>query len=176
MLEDSMLRDGRVQIVGGAILLVVVTAVATVLIPGALSSTVSVGDRVVLSGGPRDSVSVDLPLTAAEAVAAGWEDPVLCFPRKGRYFRKEIDGQLTSYLLMYNHEGQLLGIHNFSKNEMPSPPWERVCGLHGVPELEYEHWALEVTFRSPQLACGARKLGLGNPYIHQAGGPSPLSC
>ena len=159
-LQDSMLRDRRVQIVGGAILLVVVTAVATVVILRALSSTVSLGDRVVLSGGPRDSVSVDLPLTDAEAVAAGWEDPVLCFARKGRYFRKETDGQLASYMLMYNDAGQLRGMYTFSNNEMPSPPWELVTGLRGVPELEYEHWALEVTFRSPQLACGARKLGV----------------
>ena len=175
MLEDSMLRDRRVQIVGGAILLAVVTAVATVLIARALSSTVSVGDRLVLSGGPRDSVSLDLPLTAAEAVAAGWEDPVICFPRKGRYFRKEIDGQLTSYLLMYNDEGQLRGMYNFSNDEMP-PPWQRVCGLRGVPELEYEHWALEVSFRAPQLACGVRKLGvrIDNP-THFARG-SDLSC
>ena len=157
-LQDSMLRDRRVQIVGGAMLLVVVTAVATVLIARALSSTGSVGDRVVLSGGPRDSVSLDLPLTAAEAVAAGWEDPVLCFARKGRYFRKEIDGQLASYMLMYNDDGQLRGMYNFSSNEMP-PPWELVTGLRGVPELD-EHWALEVTFRSPQLACGARKPGV----------------
>ena len=71
MLEDSMLRNGRVQVIGGSILLVVVTAVATLLIPGALSSTVSAGDRVVLSGGLRDSVSVELPLTAVEAAAAG---------------------------------------------------------------------------------------------------------
>ena len=170
-----MLRDRRVQIVGGAILLVVVTAVATVLIAGALSSTVSVGDRLILSGGPLDSVSLDLPLTAAEAVAAGWEDPIICFPRKGRYFRKEVDGQLTSYLLMYNDEGQLRGMYNFSNDEMP-PPWERACGLRGVPELEYEHWALEVTFRSPQLACGVRTLGvrIDNP-THSARGPA-LSC
>ena len=77
--------------------------------------------------------------------------------QKGRYFRKEIDGQLASYMLMYNHEGQLRGMYTFSKNEMPSPPWELVGGLRGVPELD-EHWALEVTFRSPRLACGPRKL------------------
>ena len=157
--QDSMLRDRRVQIVVGAILLVVVTAVATALIAGALSSTVSVGDRLVLSGGPRDSVPVDVPLTATEAVAAGWEDPIICFPRKGRYFQKEVDGQLTSYLLMYNDAGQLRAMYNFSDIEMP-PPWERVGLLRGVPDLEYEHWALEVTFRAPQLACGARRPGV----------------
>ena len=168
--QDSMLRDRRVQVVGGAILLVVVTAVATVLIARALSSTVSLGDRLVLSGGPRDSVPVDLPLTAAEAVAAGWEDPIICLPRKGRYFRKEIDGQLTSQLLMYNNEDQLLGIYMISKNEMP-PPWERVCAVRGVPELEYEHWAMEVLFRSPKLACGARKLGVRMDYTYLVGKP-----
>ena len=172
-LDDSMLRDRRVQIVGGAVLLVVVTAAATVLIARALSSTVSVGDRLILSGGPRDSVSVDLPLTAAEAVAAGWADPIICFPRKGRYFRKEIDGQLTSYLLMYNQEGQLRGMYNFSNDEMP-PPWERVCGLRGVPELDDVHWALEVTFRSSQLVCGARPIGvrIDDPISHAQGAPS----
>ena len=29
-----------------------------------------------------------LPLTTAEAVASGWEDPILCSPGRGRYFWK----------------------------------------------------------------------------------------
>ena len=161
MLQDGILRNRRLWIIGGAVLVVVATAIVTALIAKASLSTVSMGDRVVLSGGTRESVSVDLPLTTVEAVAAGWEDPLICLPQKGRYFeKKDTTGRLTPYILMYNDEDELLGMYMFGETEMPSPPWVHVQRLKGVYDLEYEHWSLEIMFKSPTLACGARRPGL----------------
>ena len=156
MHQDSILLDRRVQIFGATVVLVVVTAVVTVLIARSVLSTATAGDRVVLSGGTRDSVSVDLPLTAAEAVATGWEYSAICVPQKGRYFQmKDTTGWLTPYLPMYNDGGELMGVYMFSETEMPSPPWVHLQLLQGVPDLEHEHWGLEIMFKSPTLACGS---------------------
>ena len=158
MFQDSVLRDRKFRFIGGAVLVVVVTAVVTALIATAALSTVSVGDRVVLSGVTHGSVSIDLPLTVAEAVATGWEDPIVCLPQKGRYFeKKDTTGRLTPYMLMFNDEDELMGMYMFSETEMPSPPWVHVQRLQGVYDLEYEHWSLEIMFKSPSLACGSRR-------------------
>ena len=70
-----------------------------------------------------DGVAKGIPLTASEAVSQGWEDPIRCFKRKGRYFQKEtVDGPIN-YLLQYNEDDVLLAIYFYSLVEMPSPPW-----------------------------------------------------
>ena len=97
----------------------------------------SVGDRLALSsGGTIEELSgaqsaaltteeaQQLPLTAAEAVAAGWTDPVLCSPGRGRYFEKGKPYVDVPYFLLYNDQNELTGIYQFSLTEMPAP-WTR---------------------------------------------------
>ena len=52
-----------------------------------------------------------LPVTLAEAVAAGWKDPVLCTPGRGRFFRKETEGEAVPYFLMYDRRDALIGVY-----------------------------------------------------------------
>ena len=102
-----------------------------------------------------------LPLTAAEAVAAGWEDPILCSAGRGRYFKKSGGGEVP-YLLMYDSEDQLTALYFVSETEMPLP-WEHTEDIAGGagPVLDYEHWGLFVYFREPLNACTAREGGCG---------------
>ena len=67
----------------------------------------------ILPNNPRASrqiVDEELPLTAAEAVAAGWKDPILCSTGRGRYFQKT-GGEEVPYLLMYDAADQLTGMY-----------------------------------------------------------------
>ena len=109
----------------------------------------------------RTIVEEELPLTAAEAVAAGWQDPILCSVGRGRYFKKTGGGEVP-YLLMYDSEDQLTGMYLVSETEMPLP-WERTEDISGGagPVLDYEHWGLFVYFREPLNACTAREGGCG---------------
>ena len=109
-------------------------------------------------------VEEELPLTAAEAVAAGWKDPVLCTPGRGKYFQKA-SGEGLPYLLTYNNEDHLIGIYHISTTEMP-PPWERTEQLmgSGVPVIDYEHWGLFVFFRDPTRACDTTQSGARELY------------
>ena len=105
----------------------------------------------------------DLRVTAAEAVAAGWKDPILCSAGRGRYFQKGPADEGPPYFLMYDTSDELIGIYLFSKNEMP-PPWrkiEELLGGGGLTIIDFEHWGLFVYFRDQLLACTGQQGGCG---------------
>jgi len=122
------------------------------------------------SGVPlRADKPVELPLTVAEAVAAGWKDPVLCSPSRGRYFQKSPAGEGEPYFLMYNYLDRLIGIYHFSELETPSP-WvkeDSIRGGGGLTIIDFEHWGLFVYFQDPTQACKTTE--------EQEGGGAPIS-
>ena len=115
-----------------------------------------------LSGNPGagqafgKDIAIELPLTVAEAVAAGWKDPIFCRSGRGRYFRKDpAEGEVEPYFLLYNHLDRLIGIYQFSDIEMP-PPWEQMDSLRGgggLNLIDFEHWGLFVYFQDSIRAC-----------------------
>ena len=95
---------------------VVLGAAAMLFVAASGSENIGVGPVILDSGGTiyrsgrdigatgqgtayREDISEELPLTAAEAVTAGWEDPVLCSGGRGRYFRKVGDQQVPYFLM-----------------------------------------------------------------------------
>ena len=119
----------------------------------------------------RDATDIALPLTAAEAVAAGWTDPILCSVGRGRYFQKGTVGEGEPYFLMYDNRDQLIGIYQFVDAEMP-PPWERwdsLEGAGGLTIIDYEHWGLFVYFQDATRACQAGTGEAGGGAVIGAG-------
>ena len=99
--------------------------------------------------------AIELPITAVEAVAAGWKDPVLCRVGRGRYFQKGPVGEAEPYFLMYNSLDRLIGIYQFSEAEMP-PPWEQMDSLlggGGLTLIDFPHWGVFVYFQDSTRAC-----------------------
>ena len=120
------------------------------------------GGRQLASDMGKD-FEIELPLTATEAVLAGWKDPVLCRVGRGRYFQKGDVNEVEPYFLMYNSEDDLIGIYQFSEFEMP-PPWERMDSLKGgggLTIIDYPHWGLFVYFQDSTRACGTTEAGEG---------------
>ena len=156
----DLLANPRVQFALVAAVLIVVGIVIGAVISSS-REVVALGDRIIVSTGSGSKVAEDLPLTAAEATAAGWRDLVRCFRGRGRYFEKmDATGQPGPYLLMFNDEDELVGVYLVSRIEMPVPPWEYLKeGLIGVMSYEFEHWGLPVYFKDPTLACGAAVAG-----------------
>ena len=167
----SVFRIRWVQVGAGTALGAVLAAAITLFATSSASSGLSAGDHVSLTSGGavRASteepgfgrfvnavISEELPLTAAEAVAAGWTDPVLCDPGRGRYFRKGTAEEGPPYFLMYNSKDQLTGVYLFvsSEGEMPAP-WAKWDELNagGLPIIDHEHWSLLVYFRDATRAC-----------------------
>ena len=96
-----------------------------------------------------------MPLTSVEAIAAGWEDPILCSAGRGRYFQKGDVGYGEPYFLMYDYLDQLIGIYYFSEGEMPHP-WEYqefLKGAGGLVIIDFEHWGLFTYFQDATNAC-----------------------
>ena len=116
------------------------------------ATTLGGGESLFL--GPLEEVGEELPLTAAEAVSAGWKDPLVCGVGRGRYFHREEEGAGDPFFLMYNADDELIGVYLYIKEEMP-PPWQHVEGLvsGGLPVLDSEHWGMFVYFQEPTRAC-----------------------
>ena len=122
---------------------------------GASIPVVGVGVSGGRRSAAREATDITLPFTAAEAVAAGWTDPILCSVGRGRYFQKDPVGEGNPYFLMYDNEDQLIGIYQFVEHEMP-PPWEwqdSLDGAGGLTIIDYEHWGLFVYFQDATRAC-----------------------
>ena len=117
--------------------------------------------------------AIELPLTTAEAVAAGWKDPVLCSIGRGRFFQKGPAGEGEPYFLMYNSFDDLIGVYLYSETEMPLP-WERhdlLSGGGGLTIIDYPHWSLVVYFRDSVRACKAKEgAGVLSMYSPGEGG------
>ena len=118
------------------------------------------------------TTQVDLPLTAAEAVAAGWIDAVLCSVGRGRYFQKGPADEGEPYVLMFNSLENLIGVYLFSETEMP-PPWEEMDELKSVGRtkiVDFAHWGLFLYFQDPLRACRTTEAaeGSGNVFGGQA--------
>ena len=160
-----MLQNRRTQYVLVAIGAAVVGAVVG-LVLAPVGSESPVGDRVVITNGAGVALPAELPLKADLAAAAGWTDLVRCFKGRGRYFEK-LDAQGTPgpYLLMYDNDDELIGVHLVSRTEMPVPPWEHAeDGLLGVTNYEFVQWSLPVYFKRPVLACGPAGAGQSSVY------------
>ena len=167
-------RWGELAVLGIGMTLVGIICSARLLSRGPSGPTLgpvklTAGGSVTLTGdtsgqakwATRQIKEEDLPLTAAEAVAAGWEDPILCSVGRGRYFKKAGDVE-APYLLMYDAADRLTGMYMVSQTEMPLP-WElteEISGGAGAV-LDYEHWGLFVYFRDPLKACTPLQGGCG---------------
>ena len=179
---------GTIAVVVGVVVGVLVAGSGTVSSVKDVAATVATGEipqdtafvgQVMLTTGPsiatikayggvaggtaRDATDQTLPSTAAEAVAAGWKDPILCSVGRGRYFQNGPAGEDYSHFLMYNTADQLIGIYLFSEAEMPAP-WERWDSFvdGGLTIIPYEHWGLFVYFQNPTRAC---ETGEGEPGV-----------
>lgn len=112
------------------------------------ASTSTIGDRLVATHG----VFEQMPLTADDAVQAGWIDTGACVPNMGRHFIRmagERPGPLT---LLYSSGGDITGVELDSLTEQATPPWEHLP--EGHPGMEIEHWTIHMYFADPAGACG----------------------
>ena len=137
-----------------AIVGLAIGVVVGILIPmfiGGDGSYISVGDRLILTGNPQNT-GVNIPISTAGASAAGWVDPMLCAPGRGRYFTKNDSANLV---VLYNNAENVVGFYLRSDGEMPDP-WKKTDALKGGGGIEIigqEHWGLYAFFNDPIQAC-----------------------
>jgi len=142
-----------------------------ILVPmfiGGGGSATTLGDRLLLTGNPQ-SAGINIPISTVNASAAGWVDPVLCAPGRGRYFTKNDSANLV---VLYNNAETVAGVYLRSDAEMPLP-WKKTDSLKGGGGIELiseEHWGLYAFFNDPIQACqrpDAKSVGTGG--THYAG-------
>jgi len=92
-----------------------------------------------------------LPATEEEALTQGWIDTGECVPQMGRHFVKMAGEQPSPLVLLFNPDGDLIGVELESLSEQPAPPWEHL--EHGHPGMEFEHWTIHFWFSDPSGAC-----------------------
>ena len=147
----NYLRERFIQFgIIGIVLGIVIGILIPMFIGGDGSST-SVGDRLLLTGNPQ-TAGLNIPISTAGASAAGWVDPMLCAPGRGRYFTKDDSANLV---VLYNNAEKVAGVYLRSDGEMPEP-WEKTDTLKGGGGMEIinqEHWGLYAFFNDPIKAC-----------------------
>ena len=137
-----------------AIVGLAIGVVVGILIPmfiGGDGSYISVGDRLILTGNPQNT-GVNIPISTAGASAAGWVDPMLCAPGRGRYFTKNDSANLV---VLYNNAENVVGFYLRSDGEMPDP-WKKTDALKGgggIEVINQEHWGLYAFFNDSLRAC-----------------------
>ena len=137
-----------------AIVGLAIGVVVGILIPmfiGGDGSYISVGDRLILTGNPQNT-GVNIPISTAGASAAGWVDPMLCAPGRGRYFTKKNSANLV---VLYNNAENVVGFYLRSDGEMPDP-WKKTDALKGgggIEVINQEHWGLYAFFNDSLRAC-----------------------
>ena len=124
--------------------------------------------------------SYSIPIDSNIAISNGWIDPFFCSPGRGKYFQK--DG--SNHVLMYNANGKIIGIYQYTLNLMPSP-WfktEKLIGGGSVPIIDFEHHGFFIYFEDPMNACqSSDSKSVGTGGTHYAGpkaerseyGPTP---
>jgi len=151
--------------------MVVGVVISFVAFSGSGDNSSVLDDHVSLDGGGVAGFSELLPLTAAAAVAAGWQDPVLCDQARGKFFQKDTPGEGLPYFLMYDNSDELIGIYQFSLTEMP-PPWVYFEELQGAGKtiIDFPHWSLLIYFVDPLQACArSNREGVGTGAITASG-------
>jgi len=147
----NYLRERFVQFgIIGIILGIIIGILIPMFIGGDGSST-SIGDRLLLTGNPQ-TAGLNIPISTAGASAAGWVDPMLCAPGRGRYFTKDDSANLV---VLYNNAETVTGVYLRSDGEMPEP-WKKTDALKGgggIEIINQEHWGLYAFFNDPIKAC-----------------------
>jgi len=161
MSMGDLLANRRIQLaLGAAVMVLIGVIIGLIISPSGQGG--SLGDRVIITTGSGSVITEELPLTVAEATAAGWKNvQVRCFTGMGRYFEKvDAQGQPGPHMLIYNNDNELIGTYIVSTVEMAAPPWEHMEeGLIGVSSYEFPHWSLPVFFKDPEFACGPANAG-----------------
>ena len=121
-----------------------------------------------------------IPYNSVVAVSEGWTDPFFCSPGRGKYYQK--DG--FNHVLMYDANGNVIGIYQHTLHEMPSP-WFKTKELIGggsIPIIDFEHYGFFIYFEDPMNACqSSSSKSVGTGGTHYAGpkaerseyGPTP---
>ena len=161
----NYLRERFIQFgIIGIVLGIVIGILIPMFIGGDGSST-SVGDRLLLTGNPQ-TAGLNIPISTAGASAAGWVDPMLCAPGRGRYFTKDDSANLV---VLYNNAEKVAGVYLRSDGEMPEP-WKKTDTLKGgggIEIINQEHWGLYAFFNDPIQACqrpDAKSVGTGGTH------------
>jgi hypothetical protein len=106
-------------------------------------------ESVLISNSTLPSYSI--PVKSEIAKSRGWIDPIFCSPGRGKYYKNNE----FNHVLMYNANGNAIGIYQHTLNQMPFP-WfktKEIIGGGSIPVIEVEHYGFFIYFEDPMDAC-----------------------
>ena len=103
-------------------------------------------------GAPSGLPSYSIPVNVDAAIAQGWPDPIFCSQGRGKYYSNPD----FNYIIMYNGDGNPIGIYQYSEEPKPAPWWKTKAILSGgLQVVEQEHYGLFIFFADATRACSA---------------------
>ena len=151
MLVNHLLKPKVLILLTAIFCIGIILGIFIPMLIGGGGSSASVGDRLILTGNPQNA-GLNIPLSTVDATTAGWIDPILCAPGRGRYFTKDDSSNL---IVLYNNYENVAGVYIRSDVEMPEP-WKKIDSLKGgggIELIDKEHWGLYTFFSDPIEAC-----------------------
>ena len=101
---------------------------------------------------PSNLPSYSIPANVDEAIAQGWPDPIFCSQGRGKYY----SNPAFQHIIMYNGDGNPIGIYQYTEQSMPAPWWKTTRILSGGIEIvAKEHYGLFIFFADATRACSA---------------------
>ena len=101
---------------------------------------------------PSGLPSYSIPINVDEAIAQGWPDPIFCSQGRGKYYSNPV----FNYIIMYNGDGNPIGIYQYSEESKSAPWWKTKEILSGgLKVVEQEHYGLFIFFADATRACSA---------------------
>ncbi len=103
-------------------------------------------------GAPSGLPSYSIPVNVDAAIAQGWPDPIFCSQGRGKYYSNPD----FNYIIMYNGDGNPIGIYQYSEEPKPAPWWKTKAILSGgLQVVDQEHYGLFIFFADATRACSA---------------------
>ena len=161
----QLLFNKKLIAVAGVILLIVIVVIVTLFILNNRQGHPLTKVLITTEGteflawwdvGYSDTVSnrteYELPITLNLANQQGWVKASSCIDGQGFYYTKSEE---QAIILIFDIDGNLIGIYQHSSNVMPEP-WSKTTGplkTDGSPILNYEHFGVYLFLLDPTNAC-----------------------
>ena len=164
----DLLKNTKLMVIGGLLIIGIIVAAIIIVITNSQSEPliknvfITAGgavsnDTYQSRGGATEadkelSAQIEIPLTVNLASQSGWSKATECIPGQGRYYKKT---DSYPFMTIYDFDGNLIGLYQFSNNKM-STPWEETVGpykLNGEPILSQTHYGVYLFLLDPTNAC-----------------------
>jgi hypothetical protein len=156
----KLLQNQRIRLLIGAVIMLLVGFLGAYINAGGMTGTSASDFNVAFGYSDVSRGLTSIPLLAVDAEKAGWKGSIRCHQAQGRFYRKLSGEDPDPVMLLYDQDGNLIGLNMHSPIPQPGPWSHMPEGLLGVKGRQNPYWDINMFFGTPTHACETRTGGL----------------